>query len=381
MIAETLFFLSLGTLAYIYAGYPLLIALLSKLRPKAVRRGHFQPHVTILIAAHNEERHLEQTLRNKLSLDYPRDKMEIIVVSDASSDRTEDIVRGFACDGVHLIRQAARAGKTAALNRGLALARGEIIVFSDANSLYDRQALRFLMENLHDPSVGYVTGRMVYADQRGTVTGEGCGAYMRYENLLRGLETAAGSVVGVDGGIDAVRKPLYRPMAPDQLPDLVLPLKVVEQGFRVVYDPRAILREPALKSVGDEYRMRVRVSLRALWALRDMRHLMNPGRYGLFALQLLSHKYLRYLAFVFTAALYASNLAALRQGTWFVLFFAAHNALLLCALAGRLLGEAGRRFPLLWPAYYFTLLNVAAAHAFFKFLRGEKQVVWSPRLG
>ncbi len=381
MIAQALCFVSLAAMAYIYIGYPLLVAVVSSMRRRDVGKGFFQPYVTILIAAHNEEGHLESTLRNKLSLDYPRDKLEIIVVSDASSDRTEDIARGFEKDGVRLVVQNTRAGKTAALNRGLLLARGEVIVFSDANSLYERRALQFLMENFNDPSVGYVTGRMLYSDQAGTVTGEGCGAYMRYENYLRELETAAGSVVGVDGGIDAVRRSLYVTMEPDQLPDLILPLRVVEQGFRVVYEPRAVLREPVLKSVDDEYRMRVRVSLRALWALRDMRHLMNPARYGFFALQLLSHKYLRYHAFVFWLLLYAANAALLRQGPWFLVLFAAHNGLLLCALAGRLLGEAGRRFPLVWPAYYFALVNVAAAHAFLRFLRGEKQAVWSPRLG
>ena len=147
------------------------------------------------------------------------------------------------------------------------LASGEIIVFSDANSLYAPDALRRLLANFADEEVGYVTGRMIYANPDGAPIGEGCSAYMKYENALRLIETRLGSIVGVDGGIDAVRKVLYRPMNAEQLPDFVLPLKVVEQGYRVVYEPEALLWESSLNEAADEYRMRVRVSLRAFWAL------------------------------------------------------------------------------------------------------------------
>ena len=142
-----------------------------------------------------------------------------------------------SANGVHLIRQEPRAGKTLALNLAVGRAKGEIIVFSDANSSYSPDALRCLVENFNDPEVGYVTGKMIYTNPDGSPVGDGCTAYMKYENFLRTLETRIGSMVGVDGGIDAVRKSLYRPMNPDQLPDFVLPLRVVEQGFRVVYEP------------------------------------------------------------------------------------------------------------------------------------------------
>ncbi len=163
------------------------------------------------------------------------------------------------------------------------------------------------MRNFADPEVGYVTGRMVYVDRQGTIIGDGCSAFMRYENRLRRYETALGSVVGVDGGIDAVRKSLYRFMRADQLPDFVLPLMVVEQGYRVVYEPEAVLQEPSLQNPADEYRMRVRVSLRALWALKDMRQLLTLRLNPLFAWQLWSHKVLRYLSFLFLIGAYLAN--------------------------------------------------------------------------
>lgn len=382
LVPKVVFFSSLVALLYVYLGYPALIALWGRLRPRPVAGGCAEPAVSILIAAHNEERHIGATIRNKLEQDYPREKLEIIVISDGSTDRTEEIVGGFTAQGgVRLLRQNPRNGKTAALNLAAAQARGELIVFSDANSLYDRQAVRFLAENFRDPSVGYVTGKMVYTDESGSTIGEGCSAYMRYENWLRDQETRVGSIVGVDGGVDAVRASLFAPMRPDQLPDLVLPLKVVEQGYRVVYEPRAVLKEPALNRTQDEYRMRTRVSLRALWALRDMRHLMNPMRFPGYAVQLISHKYLRYHAFVLLALLFAVNLVLLGEGIVYRLALLGQLALYLGALVCHILVRQGRAPAILWPIYYFALVNVAAAHAFLKYLRGEKQVVWNPRTG
>ena len=238
---ETAFLLSLFLIFYIYAGYPLLAIGLGAMLHRNVRKEHIEADVTILISAYNEEEGIGATIENKLGLDYPLEKLEIIVISDGSTDRTDDIVQSFADRNVRLLRQEPRAGKTSALNMAVPLAKGEIIIFSDANSLYAPDALRKLLPNFADEEVGYVTGKMIYANPDGTPIGEGCSAYMMYENALRSIETRLGSIVGVDGGIDAVRKVLYRPMNADQLPDFVQPLKVVEQGYRVVYEPEALL--------------------------------------------------------------------------------------------------------------------------------------------
>jgi hypothetical protein len=204
---------------------------------------------------------------------------------------------------------------------------------------------------------------------------------MRYENNLREAETGIGSIVGVNGGIDAVRKRLYEPMSPDQIPDFILPLKVVEKGFRVVYEPAAILREDALKQPSDEYRMRVRVALRSLQAIRDMKHLMNPLKYGFFAWQFFSHKTLRYLAFIPLVVAYASNLALIGQGGIYLAAFTAQTVLYLLALAGWFAGKANKESGFLYAPFYFCLLNVASADAFVKVLQGKRQVVWNPRKG
>jgi len=376
-----LFWLSILAILYIYFGYPLLVLIYGRMRSLPVAKAPIAPAVTILIAAYNEVENIGQTLQNKLELDYPEERLEIIVISDGSDDGTDEIVQSFAPANIRLIRQQPRAGKTSALNLAVPQARGEIIIFSDANSLYATDALRKLVANFNDSAVGYVSGKMVYANPDGSLIGDGCSSYMRYENRLRKYETEIGSIVGVDGGIDAVRKGLYQPMRADQLPDFVLPLAVIAQGYRVVYEPEAVLRETALKDSTDEYRMRVRVSLRAFWALWDMRQLLGFGTNPLFAWQLWSHKVLRYLCFLFLIAAFGTNLFLLQSGAVYRLLFLLQLICYAAALLMPWLENKGYRWSLLNFSRYFLLLNVASAHAFCKFIGGKKQVLWTPRKG
>jgi len=377
-----IFFISIFFVVYVYAGYPFLIACISFFKSKKIAESStFEPFVTILIPAYNEEAGIRETLKNKVALEYPDHKKEILVISDDSQDLTDEIVKEFSGVGVRLLRQEPRAGKTSGLNMAVPYARGDVLVFSDANSIYAHDALIMLVRNFADPSVGYVTGRMVYTNPDGSSIGDGCSAYMKYENWLRKMETRAGSIVGVDGGIDAVRRELYSPMNPDQLPDFVLPLKVLEKGFRVIYEPGAILKEPSLNRVQDEHKMRVRVTLRALWALYDMRHLLSIGKYGMFAFQLWSHKVFRYLCFVFLIGAYASSLALAGTHRFYGVFFLLQTAAYMGALLSPLLEKRGLRLRPLYLFYYFTLVNFSAASGFLKFLRGQKQVFWTPRKG
>jgi cellulose synthase/poly-beta-1,6-N-acetylglucosamine synthase-like glycosyltransferase len=380
-VVEFFFYSSVCMVFYVYVGYPLIIAFIGSILRRNVCKSDYEPEVTIIISAYNEEDNIAQTLENKLRQDYPKDKVEVIVVSDGSDDRTDSIVTRFAAQGVRLFRQEPRAGKTAAINKAVAEAHGEILVFSDANSLYSDDALHGIVRNFGDPEVGYVTGKMIYTNPNGETIGDGCTAYMRYENFLRVVETKAGSIVGVDGGIDAVRKRLYRMMAPDQLPDFVLPLNVVEQGFRVVYEPHALLKEPALQNTGDEYRMRVRVALRSFWALKDKRHMLSFKRLKLYTWQLWSHKVLRYLSFIFMIIAFFSNFLLLPLGNFYRLLFVLQAGAYLGVLLSPYLEKSGRKIRILYLFRYFVLLNVAAAHAFIKFLQGHKVVMWSPRKG
>jgi cellulose synthase/poly-beta-1,6-N-acetylglucosamine synthase-like glycosyltransferase len=378
---KIIFWASLTAIVYVYVGYPLFVLIVSRFKSKDVRKGSYHTSVSILIAAYNEEKVIEETLSNKLSLNYPKELVEIVVVSDGSTDNTDEIVNRFAPMGVRLVRQQPRAGKTSALNLGVSQARGEIVVFSDANSHYAPDALEKLLSNFFDPEVGYVTGKMIYTDPDGSLTGDGCSAYMRYENALRGAETRLGSIVGVDGGIDAMRKTLYSHMKPDQLPDFVLPLSVVEKGFRVVYEPGAILNEASLKTQEDEYAMRVRVTLRAFWALKDMGHMLSLRRFGMFAWQMWSHKVFRYGCFVFMITLYCANAFLLSHGSFYVTFFLLQNLMYICAIISQYLEKQGKNIRRFFIPGYFVIINFAALHALVKFLRGQKLVVWVPRKG
>lgn len=382
----TLFWLSLLILVYVYVGYPLLVRLLSLLRMTPVQRDDsYRPSVSIVIAAYNESADIENTLDNKLKLDYPLEKMEILVVSDESDDGTDEIVQKIARDSecpIKLIRQVPRQGKTAGLNTLIAQACGEIILFSDANSQWDKNAVARLVSNFADPNVGYVTGKMVYVNEDGSLVGDGCSAYMKYENWLREHETNLGSVVGVDGGIDAMRKALHVPLRPDQLPDFVQPLKVIEQGYRVVYEPRALLKENTNEDSGSEFSMRVRVGLRALWALKDMSHLMNPVRFGIFSLQMISHKLLRYLAFIPLMTFTLATLLLAPQGGFYLVSFFGLMALYGLGWVGRKNEREGDHLTFIYAVpYYFLLLNLASFRALVAFMKKEKKVVWNPRKG
>lgn len=378
---EIVFWLAVGAVTYIYVGYPLVMFLGSKLRGRRIEKVTSEPTVTILIAAHNEVAHIGRTLDNTLALDYDPLKLQIIVVSDGSIDGTDDVVRRYAERGVMLLRQEPRNGKTAALNSAVPHATGDVLVFADANSLYDKAALRHMVSNFADPTVGYVTGKLGYRNRDGSMTGDGCSLYMRYENFIRTCESDFGSLVGVNGGIDAVRRSLYVQMKPDDLPDLVLPLLVVARGFRVIYEPKALLTEEANSNARDEYRMRVRVSLRAIWTLADMPDMLSVRRHGFYAIQLLSHKALRYLAFAFIASTFFTAALLWPVGAIYRIAFVVQAAFGVLAWLGYLAERRGWQTRILSVPYYFVLVNAAALQACIKFARRERHRVWSPRLG
>jgi cellulose synthase/poly-beta-1,6-N-acetylglucosamine synthase-like glycosyltransferase len=383
-----LFWLSLTSLIYIYIGYPVLLRFLPRKKGRKacsdnikITTENFFPTITIIIPAFNEEDVIAATIQNKLEQKYPQDKINIIVVSDESEDNTDDIITNFSekNDNVKLIRQIPRRGKTSGLNLAFQEITSDLIIFSDANSIYELDAIKQLADTFIDPDVGYVTGKMIYVNEDGSMVGEGCSAYMQYENHIRSLESNIGSVVGVDGGIDAIRTNLYSELNADQLPDFVQPLKVVEQGKRVVYQPKAILKEEALADNNSEFKMRVRVSLRALWALYDMRQLFNPSSYGLFSLQLFSHKLIRYLAFVPMILAFVANAALIGYSPVYNVLFLVQIGFYALAYIGYLKPYNSNKYVGL--AHYFCLINYAAAIASVKFFKGEKIVIWKPRQG
>jgi cellulose synthase/poly-beta-1,6-N-acetylglucosamine synthase-like glycosyltransferase len=376
-MAEAIFWLSAAALFYTYVGYPILLALVSTLRPRRVRRGDFEATVSVVITAYNEERDLAAKLENTLALDYPSELLEIIVGSDCSSDRTDEIVREFASRGVRLHRQAKRLGKTAAQNAAVEKASGEIIIFSDATSLYQSDAVKAIMPSFADPTVGCVAGRLVYVDPAQSRIGRGARSYWSYETFLKKHESRACSLIGASGCLYAVRRSAYVPLYHEACSDFIIATKMVEQGLRAIYEPNAVCTEETNRHSDKEMKMRVRIIAQTFTDLWRHVGMMNPFRSGFYAIQLLSHKVMRYLAPFFLIAIFATS-AALAGSEVYRAFFLVQLACYACAALAWMLDALGVRSRLLAFPQYFVLANVASLLALYQFLRGERYAHWEP---
>lgn len=378
---ETILWISIVLIVYPYLIYPLAMLLIGSLRPRQIRRAAQFPAMTILIPAYNEVDCIGATIKNKLDQGYPADKLQIIVISDGSDDGTDDVVRSFAQEGVTLHRREGREGKAAALNAAVRHARGEIIIFSDANTLFGPGALQRIAENFADPEIGYLTGSLGFVSDSDNLSGTGVNAYMRYENLVRRIETRAGSIIGANGGVDAIRRELYVDIPPRLITDFVLPLSVMAGGHRVIFDPGVTAFEIPNSEIASEFRMRVRVALRALQGLAYMRRLLNPLRRPMPAFCLISHKVLRYLGFVFMIAALLSNIVLARDSGFFQVLLALQALAYALAILGLAHGIPGWLKKITVVPSYLVLSNAAFAIATFRFLRGDTMAVWRPRAG
>src|SRR5215510_2622648 len=378
LIAQVVFVAAMAMIAFTYAGYPALMFMLSLILKRPVRRDDITPRVSVIIAAYNEERDIEAKLQNTLALHYPRDRMEIIVASDCSTDQTDDIVRGFSAQGVILRQQPERFGKTVAQNRAVKSSSGEILIFSDATTLYERDAIRKIVRGFADPEVGCVAGQLIYSDASSSAVGRGCRSYWGYEKFLKQCESQVGSLIGVSGCLYAVRRICHARLANDMIDDFVIATEIHLQGLRTVYEPEAIAMEDTNHRAKDEFRMRVRVIKQTMSALRRYSEVLNPFRHKMFAVQMITHKLLRYAApLLLISALVSSGMAS-GSVEWLRLAFFGQLALYGAAV----LGWVGERLkiklgPLAIP-YYFALVNVASFVAFLKDLRGKTYVVWEP---
>jgi cellulose synthase/poly-beta-1,6-N-acetylglucosamine synthase-like glycosyltransferase len=369
----TVLLVSVFVLAYVVAGYPLLLRLLVAVRgPRHVRQADITPTLSFVISAYNEAGVIRGKLQNALALDYPADCREIIVISDCSDDDTDDIVREFAGQGVRLVRQDERRGKTAGLNRALPLLVSEIVVFSDANAIYNPDALRKLVRNFADDKVGYVTGEARYLLGGRAAADAGERAYWGYEMELKRLETQIGSMVGGDGAIYAIRRPLWRTLPEDAINDFLNPLQIVEAGWRGIYEPEAICYEETSGRFKSEYKRRVRIVSRSWRAVFQAGGVLNPFRVGLFSWCLISHKVLRWNAGAFATigALAALVLIVEAVGRWPVPSLAALAAGTVAALT-----PLGRRIVSM--AAYFWVINAASFVGVAKGTFGRVSGVWS----
>lgn len=373
---RTVFFGSVALIVYTFAGYPAAMAALARVRVRPVRKeADYEPPVTLVIAAHNEEDVIRSRLENAFALDYPRERLEVLVAADGSSDRTADVARSVA--GTRVLHEPERRGKLAAMNRAADAASGEILVFSDANNHYSANAIRELVAPFADPAVGVVTGRKAIDDGTGRALDRAEGLYWRYESKLKEWETSVGSVTAVAGEILAFRREAFPSPRPGTInDDFVQAMLVALDGWRVVYAPEAVSLERASATIGDEAVRRSRLVTGRWQALADLLPTAvrkNPG----YALQVVSHKGLRPIVPFAMLAAALSNVSLSRERQWARVLLALQAAFYVAAGAGWASERRGRRSRVLYLPYYFCRMNVATLEGATNYVTRRREAVWT----
>jgi cellulose synthase/poly-beta-1,6-N-acetylglucosamine synthase-like glycosyltransferase len=371
---KILFWVAGSLVVYTFFGYPCVLWVFARIRPRRVMKQGIFPVVSIIIAARNEADKIRQKIDHTLALDYPAERLEILVASDASTDGTDEMVNEYSRRGVRLVRASQRRGKEHAQGLAIAVAKGEILVFTDAATLLERDALWRLMANFADPTVGAVSTEDVIVDAHGNPTAEGL--YVRYEMWVRRLEGRFHSLVGLSGSCFAIRKELCSDWSPSLASDFMGALRAARGGYRAIADPLALGRFVALASTHAEQSRKIRTFLRGITVLMANLDLLNPLRYGRFAFQLASHKLLRFLApFLLLASLTSSGL--LSGEPLYRLMFGAQAGFYLLAGAGGVVKPL-QRSRVVRTAYFFTMVQWAMLAAWGRYALGQQQVTWEP---
>ncbi len=371
---ETLFFILLFLSVYPYGIYPAVVYIMSRLLNNPWRKGNIARPLTILISVYNEEKVIGEKIKNTLSLEYPKELLEIIVISDGSTDKTNEIVSGFQTSRLVLKAFPERSGKTHCLNRVIPETKGEIILFTDANSTFRPDVLPKLVGNFPDENVGLVTGWTKYV-QPGNEE-EATSIYSRLEKMTKYWESRISSCVGADGAIFAIRKALYRPLDEEDINDFVIPLQVISQKKRVVFDPKVYCLEESSVEESDEFSRQARITNRTLRALVRNARFLNPFSYGMFSFFLLSHKLVKFLVPFLIMGVFLSTLL-LSQGSLFYTGFLLIQILLvilgLASLKGKVRGKL---------TDISKLLLITLAGQFIgwtRMFRGKSDKMWIPR--
>lgn len=358
-----------------YLGYPAILAIFGRVLPHENNASH-RPRVTVLVAAYNEIDVIESKIRNSLELRYPADSIEFVFASDGSDDGTTEVIEKYKGDRFHPVLLGPRGGKARALRSSLPVATGEIIILSDANTMIERNAVINLVRHFSDPKIGAVSGD-VRIDKASGGFGESESLYYRIERYIQGKESESGSMMGVDGGLYALRKDLFR--LPDDkviLDDFVVSMNVIRSGHRVLYEPDALASENATPSIGQEMRRKSRVIAGGFQALRHygiVPPLSEPWLLFCFA----SHKLLRWILPELLLLLLIFNIVIVISGRWW-----GYTVVLCLQIMFYLLGIAGwwkeKRWksPVFSVPFYFTMVNIAGFFGFFRFLTGGQKVTW-----
>jgi cellulose synthase/poly-beta-1,6-N-acetylglucosamine synthase-like glycosyltransferase len=358
----------------------LLITFLSFFVNKKVDKVKIEPFVTLLITAFNEEKDISKKIQNSLALDYPKNKFEILVASDGSTDSTDDIVKSFENNSagvtVRLHRVEGRVGKTGTQNSAVRECRGEIIIFSDAASMYASNAIRALVRNYADPTVGAVSGMYSYENKEGVSAGFATILFWNLENFIKSRQTRIKTITGCCGCIYSLRKNLYVELPPTIISDLVEPLMILQKGYRIVFEPEANALEKTAGKSADEFKMRIRVIVRGMRGMLFVKKLYNPFKFPFVALQLVSHKVMRWFVPIFCIIAFFSSLAMSFSSRLYVVFFLGQFLFYTLAVIGFFLEKKGIHKKIFYLPLYFCIVNIAALISMAKVIKGENIVTW-----
>ncbi len=368
-----IFWVSLTVLIYIYIGYPLLVWICARVWGRLPQRSSILPLVSLVIPAYNEALYIEGKLRNSLNLDYPKDRLEVVVASDGSTDETEAIVKRFRPFGVRLVSMVQNIGKSAMLNRVMGFLSGEIVVFSDASTELAANAIRFLMRSFADPKVGCVSGKY-HLKQVKDLRSQGEGLYWRYETFIKEQESRLHSILGAHGACYAIRKRLFQPLENASInDDYLIPMRIVAQGYRAVYEPEAMAWEEESTSMEGEFSRRRRIAAGNCQQIVALRSLLSL-RHGWVVFCFFSHKVLRSFAPVFLGILILSSFGL--PNPWRFLSLAFQSLFYASAWVGYYCQKRG--YPVKWlsPSLYFCLGNLATLAGLIRYFLGRKRLIW-----
>ena len=381
-LLEITFFACLLLVGYAYLGFPLLTYLRSLVIRKTYRCEEITPAVSLIICCYNEEAGIEAKMKNVLALDYPAEKLQVLVASDGSTDRTNEIVAGYQNDQIKLL-ELPRAGKARSLNAAIRQANGDILVFSDANSMYARDSVRELVKPFADLSIGGVAGNQVYSknyDEGAAASGEQ--SYWNFDRWMKIWQSRSGHVISATGAIYAIRRHLFQPVPEGVTDDFVTSTRVIAQGYRLIFNPEAICMEPAAGAAKAELGRKTRVTTRGLRAVWCMRTLLNPFKYGFYSFQLFSHKVLRRLVVLPILVLGIVTPLLWNEGCVFQAATILEILFLGLALVGCIASMIEKKPPkLISIPFYFCMINVAVLMAILNLLRGHQVTRWNPHRG
>ena len=370
-----LFWLAIFLIFYSYFGYPLILMILGLFKSKKINKGEIAPLITLFISAYNEEEIIRKKIENSLNLDYPKDKLEIVVASE-SDDNTNNIMKEYEGRGIKLFAYSGREGKQFTTYRTIPKCSGEIIVFSDANAIYKKDALKKLSRNFNDFQIGCVSGELKYINPRKVAIGESEGLYWKYEVFIKNLESKIQSVLGANGSIYAIRKKLYRPLSKYRGDDFELPIRIAQQGYGVVWEPEAISQEEVSPGTKEEFRRKVRISA---WAWQSSLVLLKNSLRKfqlLLVFQLISHKILRWLVGFFLILIFFSNLFLLNIPFYLILFILqiVFYSLAIFAYIRDRQGKKTTKITNL--AYYFSMVNLACIIGVWRGIFCKQKPTW-----